>query len=66
MKNKVNIQELEEYILREQIEIESIKVNRSDKIDMKVEMELIFSPKYDKTEFLNRLVDYPGVISVRG
>ena len=64
--NKVNIQKLEEYITDEQVEIKSIRINRSDKADMKLEMELIFSPKHDKIEFLDRLAVYPGVVSIHG
>ena len=65
LKNKVNIQELEEYIIGEQVEIASIKVNRSDKDSTKIELELVFAPQYDKVAFLNRLSAYPGVTAIR-
>ncbi|MBO5070980.1 MAG: MgtC/SapB family protein [Roseburia sp.] len=65
LKNKVNIQELEDYITGEQVEIASVKVNRSDKDSTKIEMELVFAPQYDKVAFLNRLSAYPGVTAVR-
>ena len=64
--SKVSIHELENHIAEEQIEIVSIRINRSDNEDVKVEMELVFPPQIDKVEFVNTLADYPGVISVRG
>lgn len=66
MNSKSSIHELEDYITGEQVEIDSIKVNRGGKLDTKVEMELVFLPQHDKMEFLNRLADYPGVSSIRG
>ncbi|MBQ7839414.1 MAG: MgtC/SapB family protein [Lachnospiraceae bacterium] len=66
LKNKESVQDLEKYILNEQVEIESIKINRANKCDTKIEMELVFSPQHDKMEFLNRLAAYPGVSAVRG
>lgn len=65
LKNKVVIQELEDYIINEQVEIASVKVNRSDKDNTKIELELVFAPQYDKVAFLNRLAAYPGVTAIR-
>ena len=68
MKNKCSIRDLEEYIAGQQVEIASMRVNRSgsEKIDTKIEMELVFLPRQDKMEFINGLADFPGISSVRG
>ncbi len=66
MDSKVSIHELEDYIAEEQVEIDSIRMNRSEKGEVKVEMELVFPPQSDKVEFLNKLAEYPGINSVRG
>lgn len=66
MKNKNTIYELENYISGEQVEIDSVKINRSEKEDTRVELELVFLPHQDKVEFLNRLADFPGISSVKG
>lgn len=61
-----NLHELEEFIASHQIGIEAMKINWSNQVDTTVEMDLIFSAGQDKTELLNNLTTYPGVISVRG
>ncbi len=61
-----SIHNLEQFVSKEGIEIKSIKINQSNIEDTKVEMELLFTPNNDKTEFLNRLLDYPEVTSVCG
>lgn len=66
MDSKSSIHKLEDYISGEHVEIDSIKVNRGNKLETKVEMELVFLPQHDKMDFLNRLADYPGVSSIRG
>ncbi len=68
MKSKCSIHDLEEYITEKQVEIVSMRVNRSgsEKIDTKIEMELVFLPQQDKMEFINELADFPGISSVRG
>lgn len=63
---KVSIHALEDHITASQVEIAAIRINRSEKEDVKVEMELVFPPQFDKVDFLNKLADYPGVTSVRG
>lgn len=64
LKNEVNIQELEAYITGQEVEITSVKVNRSDKDSTKIELELVFAPQYDKVAFLDRLSAYPGVTAI--
>lgn len=63
---KNNIQNLQSYILQEAAEIEMIQVNRAEKGDTKLDITLIFPEDYDKVGFINRLAEYPGVISVKG
>lgn len=67
MQNQENcVRDLEAYILSEKLEIESMKLNKANKVDTKVEMVLVFPSNYNKTEFIDRLADRDGVISVRG
>lgn len=65
VENNVDIHELEEMVKNEQVELSSIKIIRSDKVNTKIELELVFSPQMDKMAFLNRLAAYPGVIVIR-
>lgn len=67
MQNQENcVRDLEAYILSEKLEIESMKLNKANMVDTKVEMVLVFPSNYNKTEFIDRLADRDGVISVRG
>lgn len=65
VENNVDIHELEEMVKKEQVELSSIKIIRSDKVNTKIELELVFTPQMDKMAFLNRLAAYPGVIVIR-
>ena len=65
VENNVNIHELEEMVKKEQVELTSIKIIRSDKVNTKIELNLVFAPQMDKMDFLNRLAAYPGVIVIR-
>lgn len=65
VENNVDIHELEEMVKKEQVELSSIKIIRSDKVNTKIELELVFAPQMDKMAFLNRLAAYPGVIVIR-
>lgn len=65
VENNVDIHELEEMVKNEQVELSSIKIIRSDKVNTKIELELVFAPQMDKMAFLNRLAAYPGVIVIR-
>ena len=65
VENNVDIHELEEMVKSEQVELSSIKIIRSDKVNTKIELELVFAPQMDKMAFLNRLAAYPGVIVIR-
>lgn len=61
-----NVQEIENFILRQKISITLIKVNKVNKENTKLEMELLFPPDCDKTEFISKLAERENVISVRG
>lgn len=65
VENNVDIHELEEMVKNEQVELSSIKIIRSDKVNTKIELDLVFAPQMDKMAFLNRLAAYPGVIVIR-
>ena len=65
VENNVDIHELEEMVKKEQVELTSIKIIRSDKVNTKIELDLVFAPQMDKMDFLNRLAAYPGVIVIR-
>lgn len=65
VENNVDIHELEEMVKSEQVELSSIKIIRSDKVNTKIELDLVFAPQMDKMAFLNRLAAYPGVIVIR-
>lgn len=57
---------LEAYILREKVEIKHMKISRANKLNTKMDLEVIFPPGYDKTQFINALAAEEGVVSVRG
>lgn len=60
------IKELEKYIFQEKIGMEYIKINKADPEDIKVEMQLIFPPEYNKTGFISKLALEKYVIAVKG
>lgn len=60
------VQEIEAFIAQEKIGMRTIKINKSDKNNIKIDLELIFPPGYNKTKFINGLADRENVISVRG
>lgn len=61
-----DLQELEGYILEEKIMITAMKVNKANRDNTKFELELLFPPECNKTEFISRLADKKNVLSVRG
>lgn len=63
---KGDVKAMEDFILKEKIEIVTLKVNKVNKENTKLEMELLFPPNGDKTEFISRLSERNEVISVRG
>lgn len=52
--------------MKEKIEIKSIKINKADKNNSKLELELLFPGGYNKTDFINRLAERENIISVKG
>lgn len=63
---KGELQDLEQYILEEKVSITGIKVNKVDEENTKLDMDLLFPPEYDRTEFISRLAEREDVVSVRG
>lgn len=63
---KTDIKDLEEFILQEKVTISMLKVNKVNKENTKLELELVFPPECDKTDFINKLSERKDVISVRG
>lgn len=61
-----SVQEIEAFIAQEKIAMRTIKINKSDKNNIKIDLELVFPPGYNKTKFINGLADKKNVISVRG
>lgn len=67
LKNTDNaVREIEDFILKEKIEIRQSKINKTDKEKTKLEMELLFPAGYNNTYFINRLAEKEIVISVSG
>lgn len=66
MQNKINVQELEEFLLSKNVEIETVRMNISSNRVTKLELEMVFSSNHDKVMFLNSLASCPNVISVYG
>ena len=60
------VKELEEYMTKEKIEIKAIKITKGDSNNLKVDFELLFPAGYDRTGFINRLVEKENIVSVRG
>ena len=60
------VKELEEYMTKEKIEIRAIKITKGDSNNLKVDFELLFPAGYDRTGFINRLVEKENIVSVRG
>lgn len=60
------VKELEEYMTKEKIEIKAIKITKGDSNNLKVDFELLFPAGYDRTDFINRLVEKENIVSVRG
>ena len=60
------VKELEEYMTKEKIEIKSIKITKGDGNNLKVDFELLFPAGYDRTGFINNLVEKKNIVSVRG
>jgi len=60
------VKELEEYMTKEKIEIKAIKITKGDSNNLKVDFELLFPAGYDRTGFINRLVEKENILSVRG
>lgn len=60
------VKELEEYMTKEKIEIKSIKITKGDGNNLKIDFELLFPAGYDRTDFINRLVEKENIVSVRG
>lgn len=67
LKNEDNaVKELEEFVLKQKIEMRSIKINKADKENTKLDLELLFPGGFNKTDFINRLAERNNVVSVRG
>lgn len=67
LKNKDKaVQNIEAYILKEKVEIKAMKINKANKVNTKVEFEVVFPPGYNKTGLINALSGEEDVISVRG
>lgn len=60
------IKELEEYMVKEKIEIKAIKITKGDGDNTRVDFELLFPPGYDRTVLINRLVERENIVSVKG
>ena len=60
------VKELEEYMTKEKIEIKAIKITKGDGNNLKIDFELLFPAGYDRTSFINRLVEKENIVSVRG
>lgn len=60
------IKELEEYMIKEKIEIKAIKITKGDGDNTRVDFELLFPPGYDRTVLINRLVERENIVSVKG
>lgn len=60
------IKELEEYMVKEKIEIKAIKITKGDGDNTRVDFELLFPPGYDRTVLINRLVEKENIVSVKG
>ena len=60
------LKELEEYMTKEKIEIKAIKITKGDSNNLKVDFELLFPAGYDRTGFINNLVEKKNIVSVRG
>ena len=60
------IKELEEYMVKEKIEIKTIKITKGDGDNTRVDFELLFPPGYDRTVLINRLVERENIVSVKG
>lgn len=57
---------IETYIMKEKVEIKFMKISRANKLNTKMDLEVVFPPGYDKTQFINDLAGEEGVVSVRG
>lgn len=67
LKNTDNaVREIEDFILKEKIEIRLSKINKTDKEKTKLELELLFPAGYNNTNFINRLAEKDIVLSVSG
>lgn len=60
-----SVKDIETYILQEKIEIKSIKISKADKVNTKLELELLFPAGYDKVKFINRLSEKEEVKVVK-
>lgn len=60
------VREIESCFLKENIDIKALKINKANKQNTKLELEVVFPAGYDKTGFINKLAGKENVISVRG
>lgn len=58
------VKEIEDFIRREKIDVAGIKINKSKKDEIKLELDLVYPPGYDKAELLSRLAEQGQVITV--
>ncbi|MBS6194020.1 MAG: MgtC/SapB family protein [Clostridiales bacterium] len=64
--NGGDLQKLEQHILREKVSIMSMKVNKLDEENTKLDMDLLLPPDCDKTDFISGIAERDDVVSVRG
>lgn len=60
-----SVKDIETYILQEKIEIKSIKISKADKVNTKLELELLFPAGYDKVKFINCLSEKEEIKAVK-
>ena len=58
------VQSMEDYLQREKLSVISVKINKTQKDEVKLEFDVVFPPGYKKTKLLARLVEMDDVLAV--
>ena len=58
------VQSMEDYLQREKLSVISVKINKTEKDEVKLEFDVVFPPGYKKTKLLARLVEMDDVLAV--
>lgn len=64
VKKKGAVEAMEEFLMKERVEIQGVKINKNKKEEIKLEFDVLFPPGFNKSALLAKIVEMDEVLQI--